>query len=198
MRSLFCDEKIVYDHTVQFDDLMKLRHHLTKAFKDKRADEAARGMPEDLRAKAYEFNLVTPGWRTPQNQQFRGWSQEYEKGLTAINVVEILLLQHRNIRFLEYALNAYVQVYRGEQGRVGSLNVQFGKWLYQVHQLAIKGSDGRMDSELERMIDIWERRKEDTTYIPDATMCMYPYKRGELCDWGVECYSWHEGPPRGR
>ncbi len=95
--------------------------------------------------------------------------------------------------FLCYCLNSYVQVTQNEQGREGSLNVQFGRWIYQVNQLAFKGLDGRFDEELARMESLWEARKEDESYIPDATWCTAPYDRGSLCSWGAACTRWHEG-----
>ncbi len=116
-----------------------------------------------------------------------------ETGLTAINVVELLLLQARSRHYLEYCLKAYVQVPGGEFGRQGSLNTQFGTWIWQVAQLAYYGQNGCYDAELARMESLWDARKTDETYVPNATLCTAHYNVGELCSWGEACTLWHEG-----
>ncbi len=146
-----------------------------------------------MRMKSYEFYLMKEDWCPPRNHHFRGWNVKEEIGLTAINVVELLLLQARSRRFLEYCLHAYVQVTNNACGRQGSLNTQFGTWIWQVAQLAFHRQDGRFDEELASMESLWEARQADESYVPDATKCTAPYDRGYLCSWGEACTRWHEG-----
>ncbi len=88
-----------------------------------------------------------------------------------------------------------MQVAGGESGRTGSLNTQFGTWIWEVAQLAYIGRRGGLDSELARMELLWDEHKDDPEYVPQAQFCAVPYDYGGLCVWGKECKYWHTSEP---
>ena len=107
-------------------------------------------------------------------------------------MVELLLLNARSPRFLNYCLTAYVQVAGGEYGRIGSLNTQFGTWMRDIAHLAAVGKDGGLEKELTRLELLWTTYKDDPNYVPVAKFCTAPYDLGKVCDWyGDECTYWH-------
>ncbi len=115
---------VQYRYPPTTDQLQQLRAYFKVKWAEQQACDYSK--PRSMQKQSHEFYLMNPQWRPPHRHHFRGWGEKEEEGLTAYNVVELLLLSERSQRFFNYCLRAYVQVAGGESGRTGSLNTQFG------------------------------------------------------------------------